>query len=48
MRFHLSLKRKIGTKTSVTLAFSHADRNSDRIDDDYKENRLSLTFSIDL
>ena len=48
MRFHLSLKRKIGTKTSVTLAYSHADRDSDRIDNDYKENRLSLTFSIDL
>ena len=48
MRFHLSLKRKIGTKTSVTLAYSHADRDSDRIDDDYKENRLSLIFSIDL
>jgi uncharacterized protein (PEP-CTERM system associated) len=48
MRFYLSLKRKIGTRTSVTLAYSLADRDSDRIDDDYKENRLSLTFSIDL
>ena len=47
-RFYLSLKRKIGTRTSVTLAYSLADRDSDRIDDDYKENRLSLTFSIDL
>ena len=48
MRFYLSLKRKIGTRTSVTLAYSLGDRDSDRINDDYKENRISLNFSIDL
>lgn len=48
MRFYLSLKRKLGTRTSVTLAYSLADRDSDRINDDYKENRISLNFSIEL
>ena len=48
MRVYLSLKRKIGARTSIALAYSFADRSSDRIDDDYKENRLSLNFSIDL
>lgn len=47
-RFFVSLKRKIGTRTSVSVAYSFAERDSDRVDDDYKENRLSLNFSIDL
>lgn len=47
-RFFVSLKRKIGTRTSVSVAYSFAERDSDRVNDDYKENRLSLNFSIDL
>ena len=47
-RFYLSLKRKIGTRTSVSISYDRADRDSDRINDDYKENRISLSFSIDL
>ena len=47
-RFYLSLKRKIGTRTSIALSYSLADRDSDQASDDYKENRISLTFSIEL
>ena len=47
-RFFLSLKRKIGTRTSVSISYDRADRDSDRANDDYKENRISLSFSIDL
>jgi uncharacterized protein (PEP-CTERM system associated) len=48
LRFYLSLRRKLGVRSSVTIDYSFSDRDSDRIDDDYKENRISLNFSIDL
>ena len=47
-RFYLSLKRKIGVRTSVSISYDRGDRDSDRVNDDYKENRVSLNFSIDL
>lgn len=47
-QWYLSLRRQLGVRTAVSLAYSHGDRDSDRINDDYKENRISLNFSIDL
>jgi len=48
LRFYVSLKRKLGTRTAVTIDYSFSDRDSERVDDNYKENRISLNFSIDL
>jgi len=46
--WHLSLRRKLGARTAVSIAYSYGERDSDRVNDDYKENRVSLNFSIDL
>ena len=47
-QWRLSLRRKLGTRTAVSIAYSYGERDSDRVNDDYKENRVSLNFSIDL
>lgn len=47
-QWYLNLRRKLGTRTAVSISYSYAERDSDRINDDYKENRISLNFSIDL
>lgn len=41
-RFYLGARRKLGTKTSMTMNYTHSDRRSDDADDEYRENRLSL------
>ena len=47
-QWSLSLRRKLGARTAVSIAYSRGERDSDRVNDDYKENRVSLNFSIDL
>ncbi|MBL4568007.1 MAG: TIGR03016 family PEP-CTERM system-associated outer membrane protein [Porticoccus sp.] len=47
-QWYLSLRRELGARTAVSISYSYGERDSDRINDDYKENRISLNFSIDL
>ena len=46
-RFYLSLDRQLNAKTSVGLAYSFSDRDSELPGDNYKENRISVNLSID-
>ncbi len=46
-RFYLSLDRQLTPKTSVGLAYSFSDRDSELPSDNYKENRVSVNLSID-
>lgn len=41
-RVYLGARRKLGTKTSMTVSYSHNDRRSDLQNDEYRENRISL------
>ncbi len=41
-RYYVGLSKKLGTKTSMTMNYSHNDRRSDLSDDEYRENRVTL------
>ncbi len=41
-RFYLGARRKLGTKTSMTMNYTHNDRRSELVEDEYRENRVSL------
>ncbi|MGH1374009.1 MAG: TIGR03016 family PEP-CTERM system-associated outer membrane protein [Cellvibrionaceae bacterium] len=41
-RLYLGARRKLGTKTSLTMNYTHNDRRSDQAEDEYRENRVSL------
>lgn len=44
--YTLSLTKRLGERTNISLDYNHADRDSDRIDDDYVENRISVSVSV--
>lgn len=46
-RFYLSLDRQLGPKTSLGLAYSFSDRDAGGFQQSYKENRVSLSLTID-
>lgn len=48
--FHISfgLSRQLGENTDVELRYSYSERDSDRLNDTYDENRISLQFSLAL
>ena len=48
MRYFAGLSRQLGVKTSVAFNYTYSDRDSERLDDDYTENRVNLYFTFDL
>ena len=48
MRYNLGLNRQLGVNTSVALNYSYSDRDSERPEDDYTENRVYLNFTFNL
>ena len=46
--FSIGLTRQLGPNTDLELRYSYSDRDSDRANDTYDENRISLQFSIAL
>ena len=45
-RFQMALNRRLGAKSNVRLGYTHADRDSDLVDDDYAENQINMTYRI--
>jgi hypothetical protein len=48
MRYFAGLSRQLGVKTSVAFNYTYSDRDSERLDDDYTENRVNLYFTFNL
>jgi len=46
-RFYLSVDRELGPKTKLGIAYSFSDRDSELSSDNYKENRVSVSLTID-
>ncbi len=48
MRYYVGFNRQLGVNTNLSLYYSYNDRDSERLDDDYTENRvfLNLTFNL--
>jgi len=40
------LSHKLGSKSSISVNYSHTERDSDRIDDDYEENRVIVSLDF--
>ena len=49
MIYDLGLNRRLGANTNLSFTYSYSDRDSERPDDDYTENRvfLNLTFNFE-
>ena len=45
-RFNMGLSHSLGGKSNVRLRYTHTDRESDVPGDNYKENRVILTYRI--
>jgi hypothetical protein len=45
-RFNIGLNRSLGSKSNVRLLYTYSDRESDVPGDNYKENRVILTYRI--
>ncbi len=48
MRYYVGLNRQLGVNTNLSLYYSYNDRDSERLDDDYTENRVFLNLTFDL
>jgi uncharacterized protein (PEP-CTERM system associated) len=48
MRYYLGLSRQLGLRTSMSFNYQYSDRDSERVDDDYTENRVSLNMTFTL
>ena len=48
MRYYLGLSRQLGVNTSLSFNYQYSDRDSERVDDDYTENRVSLYLTFTL
>ncbi|MEC8429513.1 MAG: hypothetical protein VXZ35_13835, partial [Pseudomonadota bacterium] len=44
--YTLSLTRRLSDRTNISLDYNYTDRDSDRVDDDYVENRISVSVSV--
>ena len=47
-RFRVNLSRELSPGSNLRFGYSHIKRDSDLPDEDYDENRLTLTLNIDL
>ena len=45
-RLYLSLVKRLGPKTSLTMAYTYSDRQSEVAADEYQENRVSVGISM--
>ena len=45
--FRMGLSRELNPKSSLRLAYTHADRDSDQVDDSYEENRIDFSIRVD-
>lgn len=48
LRYVLGLNRQLGVRTSVSVNYTHSKRDSDRLLDDYTENRVYVNFLFTL
>ena len=44
--YRLSLTKQLSERINISLDYNHTDRDSDRVDDDYIENRISVSVSV--
>ena len=48
MRYHVGLDRELGPRTTLSFYYEYSDRDSERVDDDYTENRVNLYLTFTL
>jgi uncharacterized protein (PEP-CTERM system associated) len=48
LRYFLGLNRQLGARTSMAVNYSYAERDSQRPDDDFEENRIYVNFTFTL
>lgn len=46
LRFYLTLVKRLGTKTSLSMSYTYSDRQSELASDEYQENRISVGISM--
>lgn len=46
LRLYLTLVKRLGTKTSLSMSYTYSDRQSEIAADEYQENRLSVGISM--